>query len=163
MTNLIGQGMSTAKQTAVFVVILLICFAAAGFGSIATTPNIPTWYATLTKPSWNPPNWLFGPVWTALYICMAVAAWLVWRQGGPRTPLTLFAIQLALNAAWSWIFFWFHLPVIAFLEILVLLAAIAATTIAFWPRSRAAGILMLPYLGWVAFASVLNFTIWRMN
>ena len=74
--------MSTAKQTAALVIILFICFAAAGLGSVATTPNIPTWYATLAKPSWNPPNWLFGPVWTVLYICMAVAAWLVWRQGG---------------------------------------------------------------------------------
>jgi len=154
---------SPIKQTVALVVILLICFAAAGLGSIATTPNIPTWYASLAKPSWNPPNWLFGPVWTALYICMAVAAWLVWRQGGSRTPLTLFAVQLVLNAAWSWIFFWFHMPGAAFFEILVLLAAIAATTIAFWARSRAAGILMVPYLGWVAFASVLNFTIWRMN
>jgi translocator protein len=155
--------MSPIKQAAALVVILLICFAAAGLGSVATTPNIPTWYATLAKPSWNPPNWLFGPVWTVLYICMAVAAWLVWRQGGPRTPLTLFAVQLALNAAWSWIFFWFHMPGIAFLEILALLVTIAATSTAFWPRSVAAGILMLPYLGWVAFASVLNFAIWRMN
>ena len=85
------------------------------------------------------------------------------RVAAGRTPLTLFGIQLALNAAWSWIFFWFHLPGAAFIEILVLLAAIAATTIAFWPRSRAAGILMVPYSGWVAFASVLNFEIWRLN
>jgi translocator protein len=158
--------MSPIKQATAFVVILVICFAAAGLGSVATTPNIPTWYATLAKPSWNPPNWLFGPVWTALYVCMSVAAWLVWRQGGlqqARTPLTLFAVQLALNAGWSWLFFWFHMPGPAFVEILVLLTAIAATTIAFWPRSLAAGILMLPYLGWVAFASVLNFEIWRLN
>jgi tryptophan-rich sensory protein len=152
------------KQALALIVILLICFAAAGLGSVATTPNIPTWYASLTKPSWNPPNWLFGPVWTALYICMTVAAWLVWRQGGARGPLTLFAVQLALNAAWSWLFFGFHLPGAAFVEILVLLAAIAATTVvAFWPKSKAAGILMVPYLAWVAFASVLNFAIWRMN
>ena len=152
------------KQALALIVILLICFAAAGLGSVATTPNIPTWYASLTKPSWNPPNWLFGPVWTALYICMTVAAWLVWRQGGARGPLTLFAVQLALNAAWSWLFFGFHLPGAAFVEILVLQAAIAATTVvAFWPKSKAAGILMVPYLAWVAFASVLNFAIWRMN
>ena len=155
--------MSPIKQTTAFVVILLICFAAAGLGSVATTPNIPTWYATLAKPAWNPPNWLFGPVWTVLYICMAVAAWLIWRQDGVRGPLTLFAVQLVLNAAWSWLFFWFHMPGAAFIEILTLLVAIAATTIAFWPRSKAAGILMLPYLGWVAFASVLNFAIWRLN
>lgn len=158
--------MSPSKQAAALVVILVSCFAAAGLGAVATTPNIPTWYAALAKPSWNPPNWLFGPVWTALYIGMAVAAWLVWRQGGvrqARRPLTLFAVQLALNAAWSWIFFGCHMPGAAFVEILALLVAIAATTIAFWTRSTAAGILMLPYLGWVAFASVLNFTIWRLN
>lgn len=158
--------MSPIKQATAFVVILVICFAAAGLGTVATTPNISTWYATLAKPSWNPPNWLFGPVWTALYICMSVAAWLVWRQGGlrqARWPLTLFAIQLALNAAWSWIFFWFHMPGAAFIEILALLTAVTGTTIAFWPRSKPAGILMLPYLGWVALASVLNFTIWRMS
>lgn len=157
---------SPTKQATALVVILIICFAAAGLGSVATTPNIPTWFATLAKPSWNPPNWLFGPVWTVLYICMAVAAWLVWRQGGwgqAHWPLTLFSVQLALNAAWSWIFFGFHMPGAAFVEVLILLAAIAATAVAFWPKSKAAAILMSPYLLWVAFASVLNFTIWRLN
>ncbi len=154
------------KQASALVVILLICFAAAALGSVATTPNIPTWYATLAKPSWNPPNWLFGPVWTMLYISMAVAAWLVWRRGGlqqARWPLTLFAVQLALNAAWSWIFFWYHMPGLACIEIVALLLAIAATTTTFWPRSKVAGMLMLPYLGWVAFAAVLNYSIWRLN
>ena len=152
------------KQIVALVVSLIVCFAAAGLGSLATTPNIATWYATLAKPSWNPPNWIFGPVWTFLYISMAVAAWLVWRQGGLwQWALALFAVQLALNAAWSWLFFGFHMPGAAFIEIVALLAAIAATTIAFWPKSMAAGILMLPYLAWVAFASVLNFTIWRLN
>lgn len=158
--------MSPIKQTIGLVVVLTICFSAAALGSVATAPSIPSWYATLVKPSWNPPNWLFGPVWTVLYIFMSVAAWLVWRQGGlrqARGPLALFAVQLVLNAAWSWLFFGFHMPGVAFLEILVLLAAIGATTVAFWPRSKAAGILMLPYLSWVAFASVLNFAIWRLN
>jgi tryptophan-rich sensory protein len=158
--------MSTIAQGIGLVVFLAVTFMAAGIGSLATTPNIPTWYAVLAKPTWTPPNWLFGPVWAALYICMGVAAWLVWRQGGlwqARVPLGLFAVQLGLNAGWSWLFFGFHLPGAAFLEIVALFAAIAATTIAFWPRSMAASILMLPYLGWVAFAGVLNFTIWRMN
>jgi translocator protein len=152
------------KQAIALVVSLAICFSAAGIGSLATNPNIATWYAGLVKPTWNPPNWIFGPVWTLLYISMAVAAWLVWRQGGLwQRASALFAVQLALNAAWSWLFFGFHMPGAAFVEIVVILAAIAATTIAFWRQSLAAGILMVPYLGWVAFATVLNFTIWRLN
>jgi benzodiazapine receptor len=152
------------KQAIALLISLAVCFSAAGIGSLATTPNIATWYAGLAKPSWNPPNWIFGPVWTALYISMAVAAWLVWQQGGLwQWALGLFALQLVLNAAWSWLFFGFHMPGAAFAEIVVLLAAIVATTIAFWPKSMMAGILMLPYLGWVAFATVLNFTIWRLN
>jgi tryptophan-rich sensory protein len=156
--------MSPLRQSFALVLFFALTFAAAGIGSIATTPNLPTWYAGLAKPTWNPPNWIFGPVWTALYISMAVAAWLVWRQGGLwQWPLALFSIQLALNAAWSWLFFGFHLPGAAFIEVVALFVAIAATTIAFCNKSMAAGILMLPYLGWVAFATVLNFTIWRLN
>jgi tryptophan-rich sensory protein len=95
---------------------------------------------------------------------MAVAAWLVWRQGGLwQWALALFAVQLALNAAWSWLFFAFHLPGAAFIEVVALRAAILATTVAFWLRSMVAGILMVPYLAWVVFATVLNFTIWRLN
>ena len=156
--------MPATRQIIAPVAFLAVCFAAAALGSLATTPNIATWYAGLAKPTWNPPNWIFGPVWTALYISMAVAAWLVWRQGGLwQWPLALFAVQLALNAAWSWLFFGFHLPGAAFIEVVALFAAIVATTVAFWPKSMAAAILMLPYLGWVAFAAVLNFTIWRLN
>jgi translocator protein len=152
------------KQVLALIISLAICFSAAGIGSVATTPNIATWYAGLAKPSWNPPNWLFGPVWTFLYISLAVAAWLVWRNGGLRQwPLALFAVQLILNALWSWIFFGFHLRGTAFIEVVILFATILLTTVAFWPRSMASGILMLPYLGWVGFASVLNFTIWRLN
>ncbi len=156
--------MSPLRQSIALIVSLVICFSAAAIGSIATAQNIPTWYATLSKPSWNPPNWIFAPVWTALYISMTVAAWLVWRQGGLwQWPLALFAVQLVLNATWSWLFFGFHLPGTAFIEVTALFAAIAATTIAFWPKSMMAGVLMLPYLSWVAFAAVLNFTIWRLN
>ena len=148
------------------VIFLVVCFAAAGIGGAVTTPKIATWYATLAKPSWNPPNWIFGPVWSALYFCMAVAAWLVWRQGGfpsANVPLTLFAVQLALNVLWSYIFFGLEKPGLAFGEVLLLWAAIAATMIVFWQRSMIAGILFVPYLAWVSFASVLNFTIWRLN
>lgn len=156
--------MTLTRQAIALAAFLAVSFAAAGIGSLATAPNIANWYAGLAKPSWNPPNWIFGPVWTLLYISMAVAAWLVWRQGGVwQWALALFGVQLALNAAWSWIFFGFHLPGAAFIEIVALFIALAATTVAFWPKSMAAGILMVPYLAWVAFATVLNFTIWRLN
>ena len=145
---------------------LAICFAAAGIGGAVTTPKIGTWYATLRKPAWNPPNWIFGPVWSALYFCMAVAAWFVWRQGGflgAKVPLTLFGVQLLLNVLWSCIFFGLEKPGLAFGEVLLLWLAIAATMIVFWQRSMIAGILFVPYLAWVSFASFLNFTIWRLN
>ena len=148
------------------IVLLVVCFAAAGIGGAVTTPKIATWYAALAKPSWNPPNWIFGPVWSVLYLCMAIAAWLVWRQGGlagAATPLALFAVQLVLNLAWSWLFFGFENPGLAFVDIVLLWAAIAATMVAFWFRSAIAGILFLPYLAWVSFAAALNFTLWRLN
>ena len=147
-------------------VLLVVCFAAAGIGGAVTTPKIGTWYATLVKPSWNPPNWIFGPVWSALYVCMAIAAWLVWRQNGfsgAAVPLTLFGVQLALNVLWSCLFFGLQNPGLAFLEVVVLWMAIAATMVLFWRRSVIAGTLFVPYLAWVTFASVLNFTIWRLN
>jgi len=147
-------------------VLLGVCFAVAWAGSAATTPKISGWYAGLVKPAWNPPNWLFGPVWSALYIAMAAAAWLVWRQGGltaARRPLTWFGVQLALNGLWSWIFFGLESPGWAFVELVLLWLAIAATTVEFWRRSRAAGILFLPYLAWATFAGSLNFAIWRLN
>jgi tryptophan-rich sensory protein len=145
------------------VVSFVVCFAVAGLGSLATTPNIPTWYATLNKPSWNPPNWLFGPVWTVLYALMAVAVWLVWRRTGWGVAVTIFAIQLALNLAWSFIFFGSHQPGLAFLEIVLLWLAIAATVLMFFQVSTVAAILMIPYLLWVSFAAALNYTIWRLN
>ncbi len=148
------------------IVFLVVCFAAAGIGGAITTPKIATWYAALTKPSWNPPNWIFGPVWSSLYFCMAIAAWLVWRQKGftgAMFPLALFGVQLALNVLWSCIFFGLENPGLAFVEVLLLWTAIAATMATFWQRSKIAGILFVPYLAWASFASVLNFTIWRMN
>ena len=151
------------KEWIGLVVSLVICFAVAGLGSLATTPNIPTWYATLNKPSWNPPNWLFGPVWTALYAMMAVAVWLVWKKVGWNTAVTIFAIQLALNLAWSFIFFGFHQPGLAFLEIVLLWLAIAATVLMFFQVSEVSASLMIPYLLWLSFAAALNFTICRLN
>lgn len=148
------------------IVLIVLCFTAAGLGSAATTPKIDGWYADLAKPSWNPPNWIFGPVWSTLFLSMAVAAWLIWRQknwGGAKLPLSLFGFQLALNVLWSWLFFGLENPGMAFAEILLLWTAIAATMVAFWFRSKAAGLLFVPYLAWVTFAAILNFTIWRLN
>jgi len=147
-------------------VFIVICVGAGGLGAIATTPEIEGWYKTITKPSWNPPGWIFGPVWTTLYIMMAIAAWLVWKQAGfkaAQLPLISFAVQLLLNVCWSWIFFGMHQPGWAFVEIIFLWLAILTTIILFFKKSVAAGGLMVPYLAWVSFASVLNFTIWRLN
>jgi translocator protein len=144
-------------------VFVILCYAVAGIGGLVTTPNILNWYAGLAKPPWTPPDWVFGPVWSALYLSIAVAAWLVWRKGDARLPLVLFTFQLVFNAAWSWLFFGLHSPGIAFVDIVLLWAAIVATTIAFWSRSLVAGILFVPYLAWVSFATVLNFAIWRLN
>ena len=158
--------MAPVYQWLGLIVFLVVCFAAAGIGGAVTTPKIGTWYATLVKPSWNPPNWIFGPVWSALYFCMAVAAWLVWRQdgfAGAKLPLALFGVQLALNVLWSCIFFGLEMPGFAFIEVLLLWLAIAATMVTFWQCSMVAGILFVPYLAWVSFASVSNFTIWRLN
>ncbi|HVG28865.1 MAG TPA: TspO/MBR family protein [Pyrinomonadaceae bacterium] len=145
---------------------LAACFAAAGVASLFTAPAIPVWYAHLRKPAWSPPNRLFGPVWTLLYASMAVAAWLVWRAAGfraARLALALFAAQLVLNALWSVVFFGWKRPGLAFAEIMLLWAAIFATTVAFWQFSRPAAWLMIPYLWWVTFAAFLNHSIWKNN
>ena len=142
---------------------LLLCFAAASLGAVFMPGE---WYAGLQKPAWNPPGWIFGPVWSALYAMMAVAAWLVWQRGGfaaQRRPLGWFLAQLVLNAVWTPLFFGLHRPGVAFAEILLLWLAIAATLVAFWPVSRAAAWLLVPYLAWVSFAAVLNGTLWRLN
>ncbi|MBM3878024.1 MAG: tryptophan-rich sensory protein [Verrucomicrobia bacterium] len=142
---------------------MAICFVAPALGIFAMPGE---WYASLRKPSWNPPGWIFGPVWTALYAMMAVAAWLVWRRGGfaaQRRALTMFLVQLALNAAWTPLFFGLHWPGVAFAEIVLLWLAIVATLFAFRPVSRVAAWLLVPYLAWVSFAAVLNFELWRLN
>lgn len=158
--------MSTVRQAAFLLTSIVICFAAAGLGSVLTRPSLRLWYAALRKPPWTPPNWIFGPVWTILYLCMAVAVWLVWRRAGfqgAKLPLAFFAFQLVLNVAWTGIFFTLHLQGFAFIEIIFLWLAILATTVAFWPLSKTAGWLMVPYLLWVAYAAALNGSIWSMN
>jgi len=146
---------------------ILICQAAGFLGSLATTPSIATWYKTVAKPSFNPPNAIFGPVWLSLYLMMSISLFLVWRQWGAakgvRPALIIFFVQLALNTLWSVLFFGLHQPGWAFLEIVVLWLFILLTMIVFWRLSRVAGLLLLPYLLWVSFASALNFAIWRLN
>ena len=142
---------------------VVVCLAAGGLGAWATTPEIEGWYQTLARPDWNPPGYVFGPVWTTLYVLMGVAAWRVWSRGAAGKALTLFAVQLVLNVAWSWIFFRYHQLGWAFVEIIVLWTAIVATTVAFYRKDTWAAGLMVPYLLWVTFAAALNFTIWQMN
>ena len=157
---------SALRQVLGLAAFVLICFAAAGLGGLVTTARIPIWYADLAKPAWTPPDWTFGPVWTALYLMMAFSAWLVWRQAGlagARLPLALFGIQLVLNSLWSVLFFGLQSPGAAAVEIVLLWAAILATLLAFWKRSNLAGALLVPYLAWVSFAAVLNVAIWWMN
>lgn len=138
------------------------------FGAAATGlfVSVDGWYADLIKPTWNPPAWIFGPVWTLLYILMAIAAWRVWLQGGWKkqgTPLRLFVLQWALNALWTPIFFGLQQPRWAFVDIMLLLGLLVATIRAFRTVDRGAAMLLIPYALWVTFASVLNFAIWRLN
>ncbi len=135
-----------------------------GGGLLIGATNLPgEWYANLTKPSFNPPNWIFGPVWTVLYVFIAIAGWRAWQQD-PQGPATfLWMVQLLLNFAWSPMFFSFHQIGLALLVILCLLAAVIAFTLRQWPRDRVASLLFVPYAAWVAFASVLNAAILALN
>jgi benzodiazapine receptor len=142
---------------------LMLSAAAASLGSFFRPGE---WYASLIKPTWNPPNWIFGPVWTVLYVTMAVSAWLVWRRGSDalRTrALGAYGVQIALNAAWSPLFFGARSPGWALVDILLLNGAIAVTVFLFLRIQRVAGYLLVPYAGWVLFATVLNATLWHLN
>jgi len=156
---------SPLSQTIGLVGWLAVAFAAAAIGAVASI-DAGTFYAQLVRPSWAPPASVFGPVWSVLYLLMGIAAWLVWREHGAdraRAALTLFVAQLCVNALWSWLFFAWHKGAFAFADVLVLLALIAATITAFWRIRRLAGVLMLPYLAWVAFASALTWAVWQGN
>jgi tryptophan-rich sensory protein len=133
-------------------------------GSLFTTPEIPTWYAALKRPSIAPPDWVYAPVWTTLYLVMAVAAWRVWQKTGLRSAeLKAFGIQLALNLGWSIVFFGLHRIGAALAEIALLDLAVLTTTVLFFRRDRPAGLLFLPYLGWSLFSTVLNRGFWVLN
>lgn len=144
---------------------MAVCLMAGVAGSLATTSKVPTWYASLNKPSWNPPSWVFAPVWTTLYTMMGVAAWIVWRRAGSpyHRAFLFFWIQLVLNTAWSFLFFGLEQPGLALADIVLLWLSIAATLRAFRKWSGAAALLLTPYLAWVSFAACLNFAIWRLN
>ena len=142
---------------------ILVSLAAGGIGSRFMPGE---WYASLSKPSWTPPNAVFGPVWTLLYLLMGIAAWLVWRKAGfsgAPGALILFFAQLALNILWSYLFFGRQQPGVAFVEIVALWLVILATVVSFWRVYALAGVLLIPYLCWVGFASALNFELWRRN
>ena len=138
----------------------VIVFSVAAVGA-AFMPG--EWYAALNKPTWNPPNWIFGPVWTALYVMIAISGWLLWREPDRTLTMSLFALQLALNGAWSWLFFGRHTISGALLDIVLLLATIVVLIVVAWPINRLAAGLLMPYAAWVAFATVLNAAIWRLN
>ncbi len=146
------------------VIFVVVCELAGIAGSVFTARAIPTWYKKLTKPSFSPPNWLFGPVWTVLYLLMGIAGALLWSVKGIHSPaMVLFIIQLALNALWTPLFFGAKKLGAAFAEIICMWLAILGTILSAWPLSHTASYLLIPYLAWVSFASLLNFSLWKLN
>ncbi|KYK24635.1 TspO protein [Euryarchaeota archaeon SM23-78] len=159
--------MIKADKIIKFIVSIVICQLAGIIGSFFTANSIPTWYLGLAKPSFNPPNWVFAPVWTTLFILMGVSLYLIWEEGfkseGVKTGLLLFGVQLILNILWSIIFFGLRNPFIAFIEIVVLWIAILLTILKFYKVSRTAAYLLIPYILWVTFAAILNLIIFILN
>ena len=149
-----------ARQIVVLVLFMLATAAIAAFGAVFRPGD---WYAALAKPAWTPPNWVFAPVWTTLYVMIAVAGWLAWRAEGFGRTFAIWAAALLANGLWSWLFFGRHLVGVALADIVLLLALIAAFIAATWHRARWAAVLFLPYLAWVGYATSLNAGIWVMN
>ncbi|MDF2115097.1 tryptophan-rich sensory protein [Roseiarcaceae bacterium H3SJ34-1] len=164
MANQITARKSNGRYAAL-IAYLALSLAVSAIGGFVTAASVGTWYPTLQKPPFNPPNWIFGPVWTILYLLMAIAGWRVWlqRKGVFDRPNALYGFQLALNLLWSILFFGLHAIGWALAEVAVLLAVIIATTLIFWRIDRTAGVLFLPYVAWVAFACLLNASIWWLN
>ena len=145
---------------------IILCLAVSGGGGAITATSVDTWYQALEKPPFNPPDWLFAPVWTALYILMGIAAWRVWRLRSfeaTRTAFAVFGVQLCLNLTWSFLFFGLQRIDLALLEIVILLVAIIANTIMFWRIERLAGLMFVPYAAWVTYATLLNASLWLLN
>jgi translocator protein len=159
------SSLSNRKQILGLAGWLVVSFVASGIGAVATM-QAKSFYSQLVQPGWAPPPGIFGPVWTVLYALMGIAAWLVWRSGGfgpNRYALTLFLLQLVFNALWSWLFFAWNFGLLALADIVVLLILIVATMVSFWRVRPLAGALLIPYLLWVGFAAVLNYSLWQLN
>jgi tryptophan-rich sensory protein len=154
-----------AKPWLMLVVFFAICLGAGGLGSFFTANSVRDWYPMLRKPPGTPPSWVFGPVWTTLYVLMAISAWLVWREygWGARAALLIFFAQLALNVAWSGIFFGSRLAGVAFAEIVILWLAIVFNIVLFYWLVQTSALLLIPYILWVTYAAYLNFGIWWLN
>ncbi len=150
-----------------FIISILICQIAGIIGGLFTSPAIPTWYQSLKKPAFNPPNWVFGPVWISLYFLMGIALYLVWKSDIPakdkNLAMVVFFIQLAFNMAWSFLFFYLQSPLAGFIDIILLWGFILFTILLFYPLHKIAAILLLPYILWVSFAGVLNYFLWILN
>lgn len=155
----------TSRQVIGLLGWLFLCFTAAAIGAVASS-RAGSFYEQLVRPAWAPPGWLFGPVWTTLYVLMAVAAWLIWRAHGfkeGKTALVLFVVQLGANALWTWVFFAWREGALAVAEVVLLWCLIVATIVSFRRLNAVAAALLLPYLAWVTFASALTFAVWRLN
>lgn len=165
-SRMFGPRRNRLRDLGMLLLFLVICYSAAGLGSAVTAQSVDTWYATLVKPPFNPPNWVFAPVWTTLFLLMALAGWRVWRAAGfagAVLAFTAFALQLVLNVCWSLMFFGLHAIGPALAEIVVLLAAIVLTALLFRRHDRIAAWFFVPYIAWVSFATVLNAALWWLN
>lgn len=158
----------TNHRTRVFALIafMVLCLSISAFGGAVTATSVNDWYATLEKPFFNPPNWLFAPVWTAIYFMIAFSGWRVWLKRGLKNakgPFAIYGAQLALNLLWSFLFFGAQSPILGLINIIALLTLIVINTIIFFRLDRLAGVLLLPYVAWVGFACLLNAAIWHLN
>ena len=163
----VSSGFSWTRDVGLAALAITAVVAASALGQVATYPNLAPWYAGLIKPSFNPPNWVFGPVWATLYLMMAFALWRILRlseaSAERRWALSFFFVQLALNAAWSWMFFAANSPMLGLINIIPQILVIVATIVAFYRIDRMASWCLVPPAAWVSFASILNFAIWKLN
>ena len=166
MSKQTGKLFASSRDVAGLIVFLVICLGISALGGLITATSVGSWYQALERPPFNPPDWVFAPVWSILYIMMAVAAWRVWRTAGFESrgkALAVFAVQLGLNLLWSFLFFGLQRIDLALIEILILLAVIIVNTVLFWRIDRLAGMLFVPYVLWVGFATMLNASLWWLN